>query len=312
MTDSPYLISGGKGLNLKNMFTKLFFCLLLLGMIHATFPVYASPGYKKIRYDRNAADYPSIQDAIDSLPPTGGVVLIPASTYIISAPIKVPANVTLIGEGFGTYLKLADGANCNVIENMHFEAWIDENIHIANMRIDGNKAHQTAPVNGIYLNTARGARIENIWAHSFPKWTGGWGGSAGFFLLQSPNAIIRYNTVENNSYTGIFLYFSHNSKVSHNHVYRSHRGIYLAITNNTEVTKNTLINNDVGIRIYGSASDNRIFNNHIEGSFDRGIGITHPQCENNLILTNWLIDNKIHISDSGTNTKLRANKLRLK
>lgn len=310
MTDSPYLIFGGEGLNLKDTFIKLFFCLLLLGIIYATCPVYASPGYKKIRFDRNAADYPSIQDAIDSLPPTGGVVFIPAGTYIISTPIKVPANVTLTGEGFSTYLKLADGANCNVIENMHFESWIDENIVITNMQIDGNRAYQTAPLNGIYLNTAPRAHIENIWAHNFPKWTGGWGGSAGFFLLQSPNAIIRHNIVENNSYTGIMLYFSHNSKVSRNHVYRSHRGIYLAITNNTEVTKNTLIDNNEGIRIYGSASDNRIFTNHIEGSFDIGIDITHSQCENNIMLTNWLIDNKIHISDSGTNTKLRANKLR--
>jgi len=268
------------------------------------------PNHRKIQYDRNAADYSSIQEAISSLPPTGGVVLIPAGDYTILTPIKVPSNVSLVGEGFGTHLKLADGANCNVIENMNFEGWIDENIAIANMQIDGNRDNQAAPANGIYLNTAPGARIENIWAHNFPKYTGGWGGSAGFFLLQSPNAIIHHNIVENNSYTGIMLCYSHNSKVSHNSVYRSHRGIYLTYrTNNTEVAKNTLIDNDEGIRIYGSASDNKIFKNYIGGSFDTGIEITHPECTNNLIQTNRMINNTLHISDLGTNTKLRANKL---
>lgn len=294
-------------MNLQNKLTRLLIFVLMLGIISTISPAYAFHGSKKLSYDRNVADYPSIQDAINSLPPTGGVVFIPAGTYIISETIKIPGNVTLIGEGFNTYLKLADDSNINIIENMHPKIWIDTNIVIANMRIDGNGEHQTAPVHGIFLYTAPNAHIENVWAHSFPRHITG--NSMAIYLLLSPNSRIHYNRLENNSYTGIMLTGSGYSKVSNNYLLRNHRGIYIDYSNNTRVFKNTIINCDEGIRLYGSSSNNIVLNNHVEGSFEEGIVITHPECENNSINANYLKDNTVHILDDGTNTKIRGNKL---
>ncbi|GEM_PF-5011438 len=43
---------------------------------------------------RNAADFPSIQAAIDDLPATGGMVFIPAGTYNLTAPIRIDKSNT--------------------------------------------------------------------------------------------------------------------------------------------------------------------------------------------------------------------------
>ena len=280
----------------------------IFGTICATPLAYALPNYRKIYPGAiNAQDYPSIQEAIDSLPSSGGAVFIPAGIYILSTPIKVRANITLIGESFETYLKLADGANCSIIENMNQTGFVDVNISILNMQLDGNKAYQTAPINGIYLSTAPNARIENVWAHDFPKYTGG--GSMGIWLLVCPNSIVRYNIVENNDYTGIMLSYSNNSEVSYNKAYHNHRGIYVSYTSHTRVMKNTVIDCDEGIRLYGSASHNRIQKNYVENSIEEGIVIMHPQCVENFIVANYLKNNLNPIIDWGTETKIRGNRI---
>jgi len=280
----------------------MFVSLLLLGLTFATSPVFGRSQDK-----RNVANYPSIQDAVDSLPQSGGTVFIPRGIYVISTPIRVPSNVVMVGEGFETLLKLADGANCNVIENMHFDEWVDENIVIRDMQIDGNREHQTAPCSGVWLQRATGSIIEYVWFHSFPL-PYGWI-SCSIRLMQSPSTIIRHNIVENNSYTGVFLGWSDNCVISHNYVSRSHRGIYLRNSDSCRVKKNVVINCDEGIRIYYDASNNRIIGNYVEGSSEEGIVITRAECENNFVVGNYLVNNRINIDDKGTNTKMPHNRL---
>ncbi len=258
----------------------------------------------------NATDYVSIQDAVDSLPSTGGTVFIPAGLYIISSPIKLPSNVVLTGEGFDTVLKLADGANHHVIQNMNPGKWIDNNIVVTNMQIDGNGESQTGPANGIFLYEAPNSRIEGVWAHSFPrKYLFGIQVSAAIHVMFCPNTTIRYNTIGDNRYSGIFVSFSDNNAISDNYIYNSHRGIYLRNSDNALVKKNTIINSDEGIRTYFDASYNRINGNYIEGSSEEGIIITHPECKENFIAHNTLVNNTIHIDDQGTDSEIRRNKL---
>jgi len=289
----------------------MIFCLVVLAQFSAIPSVHASQGkWEKGNEIRNAADYPSIQDAIDSLPPIGGTVLIPAGTYIISTPIIVPSHVVLIGEGFDTLLKLADEANTDVIRNMHVGDWIDEDITIANMQIDGNKEKQTGSASGIYFNTVRNARLENLWIHDFPdKFPAGMIISLGIHLEYSLEAVIQHNIIENNDYTGIFVGFSHYSVVSRNYLYGNHRGIYLRNSNKVKVTKNEIVNCDEGVRVYYDASYNRIVGNYIEGSSEEGIVITRAECKDNFINGNYLVNNAIQINDQGTNTKMPHNKL---
>lgn len=53
----------------------------------------------------DAADFDSIQDALDALPVGGGLVRIPAGMYCISQPLRISrSNVTLLGEGRATVI----------------------------------------------------------------------------------------------------------------------------------------------------------------------------------------------------------------
>jgi parallel beta-helix repeat protein len=56
----------------------------------------------------SAAHYPSIQAALDALPPTGGRVFIPAGTYVLKGSLKPRSNVTISGAGPATVLKACD------------------------------------------------------------------------------------------------------------------------------------------------------------------------------------------------------------
>ena len=295
----------------KNILTTMILFLLLFALASVTVPAKALLKEDTSSRDvRNVADYPSIQDAINSLPATGGKVFIPAGLYIIISSIKITSNVVLTGEGFNTILKLADGANCNVIENMNLGVGTDENIKIEHLQIDGNKREQTGPANGIFLYGAPSSSVHHIWVHNFPKiYPTGVQVSAGINLLWSPKATIRRTIIENNSYSGIFVSFSNYATVSHNYFYGNHRGIYIRSSNNTKATKNTIINCDEGIRMYYGASYNKIIGNYIEGSSEEGIVITHETCQSNFIVANYLINNTVHIYDGGTNTKIRHNKL---
>src|SRR5687768_16929319 len=67
-----------------------------------------------------AANYPSLQAAIDALPPAGGVVRLPAGTFEISQPLRITQEDVLIeGSGTATHIKNVntDGQPAIVIES---------------------------------------------------------------------------------------------------------------------------------------------------------------------------------------------------
>jgi len=56
-----------------------------------------------------------IQKAIDSLPPNGGVVILPKGTFLLRRHLRLPSNVSLRGQGAGkTILKAASQFRCKV------------------------------------------------------------------------------------------------------------------------------------------------------------------------------------------------------
>jgi len=103
-----------------------------------------------------------IQAAIDDLPAGGGTVFIPAGTYTVSAPITVPSNVTLEGEGYATYIVAATALNDNVIENDDAVGG-NTQIILKNLRVDGNKANQTVAFNTVYMEKVTYSIFENLW-----------------------------------------------------------------------------------------------------------------------------------------------------
>jgi len=97
----------------------------------------ATPAFEAIRY-------PTIQAALDALPPTGGVVNLPAGTFEVSKPLRVArGDVLLVGAGTATHLKNVNTQGEPAIrvqpENLAADAkamlW---RVKLADMRVTGN------------------------------------------------------------------------------------------------------------------------------------------------------------------------------
>ncbi|WP_169975040.1 NosD domain-containing protein [Tautonia rosea] len=91
-----------------------------------------------------AINFPNLQAALDALPPEGGMVILPAGTFEIKAPLKLHSeDVCIQGSGTATHIKnLAEnGSPAIVIEPADYEGdprariW---RIKLSNFRITGN------------------------------------------------------------------------------------------------------------------------------------------------------------------------------
>jgi len=83
-----------------------------------------------------------IQYAINNL--NAGTVYIKAGTYLISSPITINKSaINIIGEGWGTLLKLANGANCDLIkiDSSEQDVYLPQ---LMFLHLDGNKANNTS------------------------------------------------------------------------------------------------------------------------------------------------------------------------
>ena len=94
----------------------------------------------------DAAEYPSLQAALDALPAEGGVVRLPAGTFEIREPLIVsqPSDVLIEGSGTATHIKNVntDGQPALVItprEPVSNRANRQWRIQIANLRVTGNE-----------------------------------------------------------------------------------------------------------------------------------------------------------------------------
>ena len=90
----------------------------------------------------NARDFGSIQQAVESLPPTGGTVVLPAGVYDVHQKIRLPSHVELRGEGMDrTILVLADGVRDTLISNANLIGG-NTDITLRDLRLQGNRLGQ--------------------------------------------------------------------------------------------------------------------------------------------------------------------------
>lgn len=128
------------------------------------------------------SDQAEINNAINALPSTGGIVKLLEGTYTLSGHVSIPNNVSIIGCGFGTLI------NFDVVQDLGFRNadLINGNygIIIANMKIDGfdktndpielRKSHHCQIRNleitrgvddGVELSGCHDCTISNVFAH---------------------------------------------------------------------------------------------------------------------------------------------------
>jgi parallel beta-helix repeat protein len=120
----------------------------------------------------------NIQQALDSLPATGGEVILAPGKYEIHEPIVLSRdNQTLRGAGPNTVLHLADDANCPVIilgEPVNSPTRTIRHLLVTGFFIDGNRLHQGRELwrlkgegsqirnNGITVQSVSDSAVENV------------------------------------------------------------------------------------------------------------------------------------------------------
>lgn len=241
------------------------------------------------------ADDIQIQAAIDSLSATaGGVVWIKQGTYDITTSIIVTnPNVHIIGEGFGTILRLANSINLPVIR---LESTADYAM-IEDLKIDGNQDNNTIPGgngNQGILTSASDGVFQNL---TFIECK-----SAGIWLFQasinkilncnfdsnwmavrinnsSNNNLVQGCSITNNSW-GVSVYdggvgqVCTRNQILDNYIYNctgqehalSLAGISVLASPYTLVSGNTISDNyGRGIECFAGSYSSIISNNHVTG-----------------------------------------------
>jgi parallel beta-helix repeat protein len=210
---------------------------------------------------------------------TGGSIYLAEGTYTVSAAITIPNSTTLFGAGAGSLITIPNAQNLtyNIIQNTDQVTGTRVTIH--DLRIDGNKANQTAGVmNGIYLknmgggsgSSARdGAKVTNVTARAMY-------GSDGIDLVSSNNNTLHGNTFQGNGGDGIWLSVasSYNSITGNNTQGNAATGIELTASTNNSITGNTSQGNTLqGFRLLSSSNNNTLTGNTSSGNSDSGIVI---------------------------------------
>jgi parallel beta-helix repeat protein len=261
----------------------------------------------KIVATDGSGDTNNIQSAINSLPAGGGAVYIREGTYTVSSSITVPSNVALIGAGAATTIYLANGANTDVIT-----ANGAQNVLIANLKINGNKANQTTTSRGIKFVNVENSKISGCWVeggydggihlegsryNTITGNTAGLNSGYGIYLYNSSNNTVMGNICKSNGGYGIDLYKSSNNTVMGNTCESNiYHGIALfADSNNNTITGNTCESNgEYGIQVLSGSRYNTVTGNTCESNGGHGISISDSH--SNVVTGNVALNNSQSIA----------------
>jgi Right handed beta helix region len=222
-----------------------------------------------------------IQKALDSLPNTGGEVVLAAGIFKITQPIILQRdNQTLRGAGAATVLRLADGANCPVIilgEPLNHPRHMVSHLSVAALLIDGNRFHQQQERwlcsgegsqirnNGITLQTVSDSTVEHV--TSLRCRSGGLVTTHGVRRLT-----VRDFTAFDNQFDGLACYQTEESLFTQLYLHNNPgAGISLDLAFNHNVISNAVLTaNNLGIFMRASRN-NQFLNITIRDSSHYGV-----------------------------------------
>lgn len=241
-------------------------------------------GSGRIRYGQStyvaaldgSGDFADIQEAINSLPSTGGTVYIKEGTYNIIQTITLNKNnISLVGVGNGTIIKANSDINA-------IEAISKTNLTIENLAIIGNSSTGAFTGNGIFFDGCNDSLIKNCWISL---------NNSGIYLRNSSTRLIlTENIIFSNTESGIECDTTINCIFSNNVIYsNSLRGMDLQISSTTCIISGNIItlNTSNGILITGSYN---IFKGNVITS-NGASGITTSGGDKNIISGNVINSN---------------------
>lgn len=127
---------------------------------------YVTIGYRNADYVIDGyQDDVQINEAIEDLSSTGGAILLQELTYNISSSIFLKNNISILGSGKGSVLKLVDGSNTNVISTSGTD--LVYFCTLSNLKIEGNKSNNTSG-HSLYMRYAHSWVVENMHIDNSP------------------------------------------------------------------------------------------------------------------------------------------------
>jgi len=228
-----------------------------------------------------------IEQAINSLPPSGGRVVLSEGDFILGSSIDIlRSNVTLEGQGAGTVIKGAINTSYIIVGN---GATALSGIRIANLAIDGtgqtsgHGIHFYGASNYLITNSV----IENCWIRRcsnngiylyYSRENTITGNNCisnadnGIAISNSSNNLIISNSLTSNGGSGILIVDSNNNTINDNQSRSNGTGIYLGNSNHNVVVGNYFISNGgSGVYIDNSSNYNKINCNYIISNSGSGI-----------------------------------------
>lgn len=216
------------------------------------------------------SDQTEINSALTALGVVGGKVVLLEGTFNVTGAINVPSNCTLEGQGNGTVLQIpnAQNATFNVIQNSDRTNG-NTGIFIANLKIEGNKANNTAGTQiGVLFQRATLSTIQNVIIQNMRN--------QGIQFYSADNNMIVGNTVQMNAY-GIFCVTAgnNNNTIMGNTIKsNTNEGISISIGDKNIIADNIVQTNGSGGIDAGNSNYNVITGNRCEGNTLYGIKVS--------------------------------------
>jgi hypothetical protein len=233
-----------------------------------------------------------IQEALNSLPESGGEVVLPPGEISIRQPIVLSRDFqTLRGAGAATILRLADNANCPVIilgEPVNNPTQMVTGLCVRDLFIDGNRNHQTRELwrpsgegsdirnNGITVQAVTDALVRNVTTARCRS-----GG------LVTTRKVVRLtvNGLDSfdNQFDGLACYQTEDSLFKNLSLHDNPgAGISLDLAFNHNVISNAVLRaNDLGV-FMRSSRDNKFHNVSIENSHHHGVFMADAVVQTNV------------------------------
>lgn len=230
-----------------------------------------------------------IQAALDSLPATGGEVVLSAGTFHVHQPLVLSRDgQTLRGSGPDTVLRLVDNANCPVIimgQPVNHPQQTVRNLRVADLFVDGNRKGQQRELwrlrgegseirnNGITVQAVSDCTVENVVCAR--NRSGGLVTTLGVLRLT-----VRGLEAFDNEFDGLACYLTTNSVFADLNLHDNPgAGISLDLDFNHNVIRNaTLLRNDLGVFMRASR-DNQFYDIVIRNSHHHGVFMAHSEMQ---------------------------------
>lgn len=232
----------------------------------------------------NAADFPSIQAAIDSVQTTGGAVYVPAGNHRVNAKVRVYSNVTVFGAGMDqTVVRFADGVVDHLMSNANLTAG-NRNIVVRDLTLAGNGVSSSGCCFGLRLVNVADSFVINVGSdwHSLDGFYLGYNQTRGVYNVRLSSC-----RATNNGRNGIAITHGSGNAIDNCRVENNNRiervaGIDLEPDDERSVSDNKVVNNtangqNVGIQLYAfdrarvTVANNAICTNTANNNTNAGI-----------------------------------------